>query len=895
MKRHQLLRLSALLALVTIGCSGGCGCDGMTPVPGGFPVEERLPSAVAVKLSKGAFDMLEESLAPLMEDAVGGQLGAGVPCTDATQSIQPVQFLPPYDVRIFVCDVDDDQACTPADDDPALRVDQPGHGPLCGMEAQLTGVSLRPTQANVSAPVDLEIVLQMQINTGRIPLVIHNPCTLRCAIEIDTDRHAPPYIPVTARVRFRLDPTRGDILAFDVFMDDLMAQLDERELQFHNEGGGCGFGCSILNIDFVKRMLFDRIQGMVEEQITGIVDGFRCAPCEGGCPTGSACNSEVGVCYDTDANGDFLPDGSCPAAFLGMEGRMQLAAVLGDFGAPPNAGLDLSVVAGGRDPETDRPTHRVENQGLVVGLMGGSRSVAMGGADGSGDRVPAHSRCVPLTEWEERPPQSTLNFDEEAQSATSGTPVGDYHLAFGIGDNFLDKLFFDLWDAGALCLNIGTETVDLLSTGLFSTFLPSLDVLTDGKDVPLQISLRPSTPPHVVIGKGTTKPGPDGGVIPDDPLLTIAMEGLHMDFYALLEERWSRLFTLTTDVRIPFSLDIDTANGTITPALGALDALLSNTRAANSEMLSEDPAALASLIETLMGLIQPALGGGLGPIDLPSGGDGFGLDIQALRGAVKYTQGAGYEYLAGFASLQLDALPFPATNVLAAEARLVDSVIPPVEAVVGGAIPTAVIEARGLGATPNDFRGHEYAFRVNGGPWSSWRAGGRLEVAKPVMRLQGTHRIEVRVREAGVPESTSTPAAIDFVVDHAAPRLTLELDHATRSVKSVASDAVAAVNELSFRYRANDGAWSAWGPARVFTLEELGANPALEAEVRDPSGHLAAARFGHVSVSTTTSTSTSGSQTSVQAGCTHAAVSLLSLLGLLALRRNRRADRHHRR
>src|SRR5207247_2407402 len=100
----------------------------------------------------------------------------------------------------------------------------------------------------------------------------------------------------------------------------------------------------------------------------------------------------------------------------------------------------------------------------------------------------------------------------------------------------INLAFHQAQQGGVLCLQLSSATTGLLNTGLFKTFLPSLGKLAtrDGKDAPMMIVLKPGTPPEVKIGPGGMK-----------PLLTVALKDLTIDFYASIDDRFARLFSLT--------------------------------------------------------------------------------------------------------------------------------------------------------------------------------------------------------------------------------------------------------------------------------------------------------------------------------------------------------------
>lgn len=855
--------------LLAIGCGGGgggldCGGGCLASIPGGFPPDERADNAVTVKLSKEGLAVIGELASDLVVDMLGAS-GFDVPCSEMKQDIASIAS-----ASIFICDLNGDEKCTSADaSHPSRDSDD-----VCRAKIAVEGLDVLPVQ-NASGSVDVEVTIQLRVKTGKIPIKTQElpliNCTVGCSATFDTTIKPPEYLPVVAKLRLKIDPRHNDILTFDVpGIEDITQGIDSDELKIKKESNNCSWlnwGCDALDFGLVKTLIFGQLQGMIADELAGAVEGFRCLACESGtnaCPSGATCES--GICYETvNSVKQCLPNP------LGLEGRTNLGELLADFGGG-DALLDVSLLAGGRNADGKQST-LVQTKGLVLGMLGGTRAVDQ-------------SVCVPPSSFTMPPLPEAMDFDAElGQTPAGGSSVAGYHMGIGLSSRFLDKTMHDLWQAGGLCLNLGTEHVDMISSALFGTFISSLGLLTQGQDVPMILAIRPFEAPRIKIGRGTVKPGPKGP-IPDDALMTVEIPNLHIDFYALIEGRQARLFTLATDVALPLSLEFDALAGTVTPVLGALDALLQNSRGINSEMLAEDPQALVAVIDSVIGLVQPMLGDALGPIALPEI-QGFKLQVLDARGSVKKASG-GYEHLALFANLSPATSPYSAR--FDAHAKFVSLDIPTVEALRAGAIPSVVIDASGTGVQGRAFAGLEYSWRVDNGFWRPWTTDPRLVIAPAVLRLQGRHSVDVRVREQGIVESTGlTPARVSFDVDWDAPTVSLVLDRELGQVVTKARDRVTPEHELSYRYRVGAQSWSASGGIQAFTLAELGEDPLLEVEVTDAMGLSSVARFGGVVSEQPVSPLSKRAFELQSGGCATGAVGLLALVGLFgAMRRRRR-------
>ena len=73
-----------IVAGLLFGCSGGggCGgCDGMEPIPGGFPLDRRVENAVQMRMTPDGVTFLEDNVDQIVASAMGGTLLFEVPPT----------------------------------------------------------------------------------------------------------------------------------------------------------------------------------------------------------------------------------------------------------------------------------------------------------------------------------------------------------------------------------------------------------------------------------------------------------------------------------------------------------------------------------------------------------------------------------------------------------------------------------------------------------------------------------------------------------------------------------------------------------------------------------------------------------------------------------------------
>jgi MYXO-CTERM domain-containing protein len=548
--------------------------------------------------------------------------------------------------------------------------------------------------------------------------------------------------------------------------------------------------------------------------------------------------------------------GKCVPRFLGVEGRVNLGALLGSFGAPADAQMDLSLAAG---------SSVTVDQGATFGTRAGIQPVKV-------------ASCVPPAAAPAMPSVSAPNFDGEA------TPGSMYHVGLGLSSSFLNRAFWAAHQAGALCLQLSTENVGLINTGLFKTFLPSLGRLAtrDGKDAPMMVVLRPARPPQVTVGQGTYDPITKK---PIKPLLLLTLPDLSIDFYAMLDDRQARLFTLTADISLPLSLIFEGCDK-VTPAIGDLKTLISNIRTANSEMLAEDPQVLADLVPAIVGLAEPALARGLSGFALPPLGP-FKLKVNEVKGLGNIAGTEAYNHLGLYAQL-MDVNAMCAVSAPRLHASLEAGRMPraaEMRATGQHALPwpEAVLRVEALGkpGTP------EYSVKIDDGLWSDFRPadGNSLVVSHPRFLLQGQHTIWVRARVAEDPHGISAPQQVGFLVDWEPPEVSLAPDRQTDRLEVRAHDVVSADAKLVYAYRVGDGPVSDFGEAREIRLSAVEAQGGVTVLVRDEAGNVGEATWRvptmalrHENGGDLVATSPAATQSG---GC--AAIDGPALLGLFAL------------
>ncbi len=875
--RRSLMSLSLWALALTLGCtstgsSGGTGgCAALSTIPSGRYVGTKTDNAVSVRLSANGITYLNTNWRQLIEMFAPGQkLTISVPCAK--------QSTPAGDVWIS----DQGRAnCTPSSTDPDdAEADCGKHDGQClatdvpkSVDINFTSFQLVPT-----APDSLTVSVAATVNTGNIVIRAAKGCFgfghADCTVNFNTATATPNSNTLRIKIKFSIDTKWDKLLSFDVSSlegTDICGAsgapakplcLDPDDISI-GDIGHCDTICNGADIGFVKETVLKFISPIIQDRIDETIGKQRCEQCGAGkpaCPTvGMAVSScQSGICMDSAA-------GKCVPRFLGIEGRVSPAALLANFGIPTTSQLDLSVAAG---------SSVAANTGFNLGVRAGVKAVTVAG-------------CVPVL----TPPANVTvpapNFDADA---TAGSP---YHVGLGLSQPFLNQALFQAQQSGAFCIGISSAQFGVLNTGLFKTFLPSLGQIAtrDGKDAPMLIVMRPTAAPSIKVGKGTYDPVTKKPVL---PLLTLSMPDLSIDFYAMVDDRFVRLFSLTADVSLPLSVIFEGCSS-VQPALGDLKELITDIKTANSEILAEDPKLLANLIPAVLGLAEPAVASAVKPFAMPALGN-FKLKVNETKGINKQPGTENYFHLGVYAQLvsatATCATAAPTTVVALKEARI--PAAEDMKLTAGKALPwpTAVLDVRALGASGTS----EFAWRLNDGLWSDFLAAPAHEllVSHPGMLLQGRHVIHVRSRLAEDPHGISAPVSVGFLVDWDVPEVTLTADKANNAIAVSATDVISPADKLTYSYRVGELSSSEFGPARPVDLAAVEAAGGLEVLVKDEAGNIASAKWKVAEVAVRPESSEPNGATPDAAaqppvGCGAAGgpggLAVLALLALAALRR----------
>jgi hypothetical protein len=780
------------LVLLVSGCSGG-GCSGcaggaIQPMPGGYPLtpDTRIPRAAQIRLTENGLRRVE-AIAPGL---LGSFVGTGIP---VPRSVQPVNILGQTACRAIICT-----------------------SPSCNIS-----VSLPPAEALRLSFTDPNAILaRVRVQaSGDIPIrACCGGCNDSCGgflcvtiasptLQVRTERGSHPYLGLSTKVSISRDThaPRSNYHRADIVSPTGMGDAVQETMGEGIEGDDIrctdSWVCGLVNL--LSGTIVNQFRSQFAQALGPIQEALAQSsmPNPPGCPMGTT----------ADGNRCRYSDRSLVPTLLGTEGRGNFGSLLASVSPGVNAPASLVLAAG--DPMRDG---HVVNGGMSINMFGAMQSQR-------------HNACVPRVP---APPMPNIpEWNALRMNVVPGTTTG-VDLGIGLAEDYLNWSLFQLWDAGMFCLAAGSNLSSMLSAGTFAS-LPPLNslrtVIYPGSTGPLAIVLRPQQPPTARIGGGSN--------LMTDPLIRLTLPRVALDFYTWSEERYVRFMTLTTTISIPVNLQADAMG--LQPTLGEAQVDMI-TPSVNTQLISNNPALIGPIVQSILGPALSMLGGSLNPIALPNidipgtGGRSLGSVriVVPPRGVQGVTEGMS-RFLGIFAQLQyVPAMARPQSLELDTTATLegVD---------VNRALWTAAgLRRENLPAvtftvgTPNDFgRGVEYSYRLDRGSWSMFSTERRYTLRDWSFVGQGRHVIEVRARSEGEPTTADgEPARIEFIIDTEAPELSAQIVNG--EVVATAHDGVSERLEYAFQF--DDAPRSPWAVAdrarlpegyervRVFARDESG-------------------------------------------------------------------------
>jgi MYXO-CTERM domain-containing protein len=674
---------------LAVSCSGGgCGGCGMEPIPGGFTAAKRHPNAGQVRVSQNGLAAISADPAALLGSLGGGSNGV-------------LSFNVPSSCggsTPVCCPGGNPQAnCGPLDIDLTLH---PGDQPR---------LELHPQQGASTLNVTVRARLKTEMD---IPVTI--PIVGDCGVKVDTNPGSTPDVQIDLPIAFEQDGTAGTtrINVGSVSLSNLTS--DDVALTG-------GFGCQVANFGLSAFL------SLLTDQLTGVVQStIQDQTCKA-CPSGDV--AECGSPFATACTGGVCQEGNSCLQELGIDGRLRGSSLFASLSPGTTGALDLYEVAGGYAT--------TNTNGIALGLLGGMEP---GGAP--------RDRCGPMAT---EPTTAAIPQSSYFQGNTRPDTGATFDVAIGLHKSQLAQFAYAGYDGGLLCLTIGASTVSQLSTDTLSLLSRSLGNLVE-RNAPMAVGLRPQSPPTITLGKNTFTTDGSGNAVLDEPLLDIKFTAMEIDFFAMVDQQYIRVFTVVSDVHLPVGLQVG-AMGELTPVLGNVDDAFTNLSVKNSEAVTETPDSLAMLFPNLLSLVLPQLSSGLPAISVPSIG-GLNLAVTDIT-AVDDRDGDGQpDFLAIFANLTTAMARPVHTTATIADVSDAKAIAP----------RTVTLELGG------DARDLEFSYRVDDTTWSAWGTNRHPVIKARMLELPGTHHIDVRARAKGQAETTDLEP-VRLAVELGGPRV----------------------------------------------------------------------------------------------------------------------------
>ena len=815
------------------GCSSGCSCGGVTPLAEGFDPGKRMENVAAVRLTDSGIDFLEQNIGPLAGQLIGDPNGGGA----LTFEVPPTSG----SFNAFITTIDYD-ACKNGPNPNATP-------PECVAEIDLAGSQLQITP---SAPHNLVISGPLNIRLQKLPLEITYFCIplLGCVdstinVVLNGNDSCPgenqTYAPVglDTNVSIEIDPDQTHArYGYSRVRVSVGVNEDNLKDSLHFCGG---FDATIL--EGLKDLVGGLLIGPLVDTLNSSVEDALCQQANPDlsptCPVGTV--DVNGVCrYGAD------PSSECASIILGTDGNIDLGGLLQSISPGTKGAFDFLFAVGGHSVRDDGSGHHWGD----LNPIGGGATMGM---YGGWEPTPVSGCVTPV----DLPRPSDIPIPDELTANTvSGWPASldGPHFGLALSERFANYALTQAYNSGALCLGITASALGdavPLSTSLIGIGLGAQSLNELGRQkAPAEIAiiLRPGAPPGVEFGNGTD--------IATDPLIHLTLPDVAFDFYVWSLDRYVRAFTATMDIDVPMNLMVSPDG--LVPVVEDLG--VQNAVVTNSQLIREDPTAIAEALQGLLGdLVGGFLGDAFPPIDLNGQLSSLGLALEIPESTADGSPGlrlltkGSDDFLGIFATLAVAAPPNatpPPISITGAE--LSDLEIDPaglrLETIAPGNQPRATIR---LGSNLDDGTyAIEWQYKLNHGPWHPFTQRRYLVVDDPSLRTQGRHTVYVRSRVVGQAMTLDPePVEVTVLIDDEQPVIRLVQDQ-EGFIHVKASDGVTPSHALDVRVRfsqdgeeSDEASWSAWMKADQIAPLLPGEDvDFIEVEARDEDGHIGTVR-----------------------------------------------------
>ncbi len=790
--------------------AGGCGSQQGAKIPGGFKRQYVQNDVVQMRISPSGFSYIESNLMGLVESALGKKITFTMPpevigstftlcpgggCT-ANIDVEPgslkITRSAPDDsgkskIQIDAAvSIEVDNIYADGSDNDSCRIDfryVNHYADACQANGNSFGGAIGTycqSFCNANSPgngrnvtfavsVGVDPVLgypTVHVDQATIPLQASNNCS---AIE-DIRAVQPNHVPPTCN---GLPPTdlssnagaccdAGDTVC-DAYYESVL----------NNSSGLCVL--SELGSDLAAAF-----QPFIETAATFAINQQLSAKLTQPCETDADCEQGL-TCGMVQTAGGF-PDGCVDAGCLlppivasvcnsggsavpplaGLEAEEDVATIAEAGGALPSGALfgtagGLQFIAGvggdlGNDSDADitarGDTPSDNERGLTIAGFMGMNSAQT-------DCAPPQARPLPVGHQALQMPDQVTLFDPSQKQ----TVTADYAAAMSLSTDALNQLAWGVYTNGDMCLTYsGTKNMQLNSQ-LLSLLVSSLGVLEDNQNEPAFINVFPEALPHFSAGAGELSYADDGTPQVKSPHLQIDVNKLNLEFYAFVEDRYVRLFTIKVDFSAGVFFDFDD-KGNFLPVVSDLNQGLGQVTVANVDVLGEKVDALQKLLPALLSFALPEVTAALlKPFPLPLNKlvPGYTFEVVGLHGMSPIAGTDNYDFLSVFGAVSGASVIHDGPSGTA-EFTLGK---PRVEVPQGDLFEASTSPV--LHVPTNDST-LEYSYRLDGSMWSPFANVKELSVSRAVLRVAGTHTLEVLARRVGDRRSLSAIQTLSFEV-----------------------------------------------------------------------------------------------------------------------------------
>jgi hypothetical protein len=798
--KHVLGILGVLTVAACSGTEGCAGCDGMQPLPAGFDSASRIENAAAVRVTESGFNFLEKNIGNL-----AGQFLATDPNTQGgvlSFPIERIDMAPGYGTEITICKDGPD----PANDTCIAEID------IGNAQIDLSTINPNSILGKGSIPLRLKI-LPVEGKVLFIPgLGVKGALSGGGNNDCNPDTMTFANIPLQAEIAIEVErnQSHGSRLGYSkLTVKEVVIDGKTVTDALHFCGGGLDDAALNTLKPLIGGMLIDSFTGTIVETMNDMLCLKPNPINDPECPVGSSAEDEKCM----------YPDGACVSMMLGLDGNVDLGKFLATLSPGTKGALDFLLAVGGPGARDDDPS---ASWGDLNPVAGGATLGMFGGV------LPRPvSNCV--TPVELTLPTGIPQPNELRGNALNGWSGEGPHVGFALSERFLNYAMGAAYNSGVLCLGISTEQIDMLSTGLFGLLVPSIPFLTHQKQrAPIALVVRPQKPPVIELGDGTS--------IVDDPFVRVLLEEAMIDFYIWSSDRFVRAFTAQFDLDVPINLTVS-AEG-LTPVLDKI--YVKNAKVTNSDLLKDDPAAIATALAAVVEGLAGDFLGGMSAFDVSGMLDSLGLTLDLQQAGIKRLNKGNDSFLGVFAGFGI------AKKTTSLQSRTTLEVAEKLTAPEAFRLSTfnesnrPRVVLRAYSSLDYGSNSIEYTYKLGNGLWHSWQPSNEIVVDDAFLLMQGVHTIAVKSRLAGQHETEDpSPALIDVRVDVQPPVIAIE-KREQGVLRIDGWDVVTDRSSLAARYRFDDGAFSDWVSLEALeTLATPSGASAIAVELRDEEGNVA--------------------------------------------------------